>query len=492
MHASRRLSILLPRPKNLSPQTSRPQWQPSDRHPPRTTRRHASTNAASKPSTKLRNALYGTALLAFTSLGYLYLTDTRAGVHQYLAVPLLRLLHADAEDAHHAGIRYLRRLHDVNLHPRERGSGAASDAALADLAVEVFGETLRNPVGTSAGIDKDAQIPAALFALGPAVVEVGGVTPLPQPGNPRPRVFRVPSQQALINRYGLNSEGAEHVAMRLRERVRHFAYARGLGTDVAAEQHVLDGDAGVPPGSLASGRLLAVQIAKNKATPDADIAAVTRDYVDGVRHLAPYADILVVNVSSPNTPGLRGLQAVAPLTAILSGVVAETRRCPRRRRPPRVMVKVSPDEDADAQIHGICAAVCAAGVDGVIVANTTTRRPPPSTPRLPARDADTLREPGGYSGPLTFPRTLDLVRRYRARLAAAAMESPSDAVAAAAPKVIFASGGISTGAQCLQVLDAGASVCQLYTAMMYGGVGTVTRIKREMREAMRAGRRPAT
>ena len=522
-------------------------------------RRHASTQTGSA-STRLRNFVYGSGLILLAGFGYLYITDTRASVHQWLAVPALRLLHTDPEEAHHAGIRYIKALYDFNLHPRERSKQDEEDG---DLVVEVFGHVLNNPIGTSAGIDKNAEIPSPLMALGPALVEVGGATPHPQVGNPKPRVFRIPSQNALINRYGLNSEGAEYMAMQLRERVRHYAHNNGLGLEPESERQVLDGEAGIPPGSLMPGRLLAVQIAKNKTTPDNDINAIANDYVFCVDHLAKYADILVVNVSSPNTPGLRDLQAAAPLTTILSAVVDAAKACPRRTKP-AVMVKVSPDEDSDAQIEGICSAVWASGVDGVIVGNTTKKRPDPA-PRgyiMPEKEAQLLTETGGYSGPQLFEQTLSLVKRYRSLLdqgpqdrsrADSGQKPPSTASSdlspdaadvsverdikhlkpltteaekdsqqplikvperhtshsppiqslnspssssspasstppsAAGSKVIFATGGITNGEQCLQILNAGASVCQIYTAMMYGGVGTVTRMKQELREAKKNG-----
>ncbi|CAK4033239.1 Dihydroorotate dehydrogenase (quinone), mitochondrial [Lecanosticta acicola] len=560
----------------------------------------AATTAAKKTASggsRVIAYIYGTGLVLLLSFGYLYVTDTRASIHQYLSVPLVRLIHSDAEEAHHAGVRYIKGLYDFNLHPRERGN---ADQELGDLRVEVFGHILDNPIGTSAGIDKDAEIPSALFALGPAVVEVGGATPLPQEGNPKPRVFRIPSQNALINRYGLNSEGAEHVAMQLRERVRSYAYDNGIGLGADAERIVLDGEAEVPPGSLVPGKLLAVQVAKNKTTPDDDIAAIARDYVFCVDRLAKYADILVVNVSSPNTPGLRDLQATAPLTAILTAVV-DTARATDRKTKPAVMVKVSPDEDSDAQVEGICSAVWASGVDGVIVGNTTKKRPDPIPQGyiMPANETRILNEVGGYSGPQMFQRTLDLVKRYRTKLdqgpqddapsrtPASSREVPVDDtkssvgsvdesvkrdanrlkpltaeaekdskqplvqlpdrhssestsekargleqaastdVSNSAPasqpthttreaaqgaldkiisadgtekkssantpspveplpaKVIFATGGITNGEQCLDILNAGASVCQVYTAMMYGGVGTITRMKSEMRDAIK-------
>ena len=379
--------------------------------------------------------------------------------------------------------------------------------------------------------------------------------------------------------------------MRLRQRVREYAYAMGFGIDEAAEQRVLDGGAHVPPGSLVEGKLMAVQVAKNKFTPDTDIEAVKRDYVYCVEALAKYADIIVVNVSSPNTPGLRGLQSVEPLTNILKGVVDAARKAEKKTKP-AVMVKVSPDEDSDDQVSGICEAIWVSGVDGVIVGNTTKRRPEP-LPRgytLSEKEAGFLLEEGGYSGPQLFERTLDLVKRYRRFLdqgppgepeapekpmersqataesdevtrseemvdvakkiedtvrrdkanlkepsaqnddssrtqplirlperhnpspsskTTPSAESPalsasthldqlpslnktstsSSAVAESSrprdqSKVIFATGGITNGRRALEVLNAGASVAMVYTALVYGGVGTISRIKGEMREEM--------
>jgi dihydroorotate dehydrogenase len=370
--------------------------------------RQAST--LTTPLTKLKNLFYGTALVLGSSLLYFYLTDTRASLHRWLVVPVLRRLYGDAEEAHHAGNAALKFLWQFGLYPRERGD---PDRA-GDLQIDVFGYTLVNPIATSAGIDKDADIPDALFAIGPSIVEIGGATPLPQDGNPKPRVFRVPSQNALINRYGLNSEGADHMAVRLRHRVREFAYAQNLGKDTEAEQYVLNGRANVPPGSLAPGRLLAVNIAKNKQTPDDDLDRVKEDYVYCVERLGPYADILVVNVSSPNTPGLRSLQKSKPLTEILTAVVGAARNV-KRTKTPAVMVKVSPDEDSDAQIAGICEAIWQSGVDGVIVGNTTKRRPDPLPLgyKLSPAEEQVLLEQGGYSGPQLFGRTVSLVKRYR-------------------------------------------------------------------------------
>jgi dihydroorotate dehydrogenase len=202
--------------------------------------------------------------------------------------------------------------------------------------------------------------------------------------------------------------------MRLRQRVREYAYGMGFGIDEEAEQRVLDGEAGVPGGSLMPGRLLAVQVAKNSWTPDDDIEAVKADYVYCVDAVARYSDIIVVNVSSPNTPGLRGLQRVEPLTNILKGVVEAAKRATKTTKP-AVMVKVSPDEDSEEQVRGICDAVWESGVDGVIVGNTTKRRPEPLG-ALPSREAAVLLEQGGYSGPQLFERTVELTKRYRTLL----------------------------------------------------------------------------
>lgn len=450
-----------------------------------TSKRRATTGAIQNSAvTRSKNFLYGTSLSLFLAFTYLYATDTRASVHQWLVVPVLRWIYPDAEEAHHVGVQALKTLYSFGIHPRERTSKSYDDKA---LKVTVFGEELDNPIGTSAGIDKLAEVPDALFALGPAIVEVGGVTPYPQDGNPKPRVFRLPSQKALINRYGLNSLGAEDMAMRLRERVRYFAYHHGFGLGEEAEKRVLDGEAGVLPGSLVKGKMLAVQVAKNKATKDEDIEAVTRDYVFCVNEVARYADILVVNVSSPNTPGLRTLQRVEPLTKILQGVVGAARSVDRKTKP-KVMVKVSPDEDDDEQIQGIVEAIWRSDVDGVIVGNTTKRRTGliPSHHNLTTTEKRTLDEEGGFSGPEMFQRTLSLVKRYRKLLdqgpplhISESQDEKSSSVVKGSigqeQKVIFATGGVTNGKQALEILNAGANVAQIYTAMICKWLsGTVT------------------
>jgi dihydroorotate dehydrogenase len=473
--------------------------------------RTASTSSGSAPS-RFRRFFYGSLASAFIVAGYVYVTDTRASVHRYLVPGVIRFLYADAEDAHRAGVSALKELYTWNLHPRERGNRGVE----GPLAITVFGYVVENPVGISGGLDKYGELLDPLFAIGPGVVEIGGVTPLPQDGNPTPRVFRIPSEEALINRYGLPSEGADVMAMRLRDRVLKFAHASNFGVGDASVNRVLDGEAGVPPGSLTEGRLLAVQIAKNKATPEGDLQAVVDDHVYCVEKIGKYADIIVVNVSSPNTPGLRTLQSKAPLTRILSEVVAAAGKVDRKRKPV-VMVKVSPDEDSPSQVAGICDAVWLAGVNGVIVANTTRSRPSPAHAgaAMSASEAGTMLEEGGYSSPQLFEPMLRLVRLYRTTLDEGALgdASPRETQGAngasrlkddinkirssqdesvtlepAHPsKVIFASGGITNGEQAAQALAAGASVAMVYTAMVYGGVGTISRIKDELTVKHREG-----
>ncbi|KAK0761419.1 hypothetical protein N5P37_006369 [Trichoderma harzianum] len=432
-------------------------------------RRYNSSSAGSSGG-GFKVAAYSTALAAALYASYYYTTDTRAFVHRYVVPPLLRTVVPDAEDAHHLGVSALKLLYEVGLNPRERDAAANSSS----LSATVFEHQLANPIGISAGLDKDGEIPDALFALGAGVVEVGGCTPLPQEGNPKPRVFRVPILDGMVNRYGLNSKGADDMAIRLRDRLRRFARSIGV-----TEEEIISGEAGVPVGSLKPGRILAVQIAKNKETNEKDEQAIASDYVYCTRRLARYADVLVVNVSSPNTPGLRDLQAAEPLTRLLAAVVDEASRTDREVRP-KVMVKVSPDEDEDSQMEGIVQAVQKSGVDGIIVGNTTKRRTGlnPKGAKLSVREQKALMETGGYSGPAMFDRTLDLVGRYRKLLDSQPSEGKGE------QKVLFATGGITNGEQALKVLNAGASVAMVYTGLVYGGVGTVTRMKKEMRDAL--------
>lgn len=446
---------------------------PSRLHNPRPRPRIDHTKAQLRSAVSVRGLGYGSVAALLGAFGFYYVTDTRSSIHRWLVVPAWQLIYADAEDAHEAGTSLVKSLYRLGLHPRERGS---SDGAGATRTSELFGYVLDSPLAVSAGLDKGAELIDPLFALGAGLVEVGGVTPLAQAGNARPRVWRLPSQNAIINRYGLNSEGADQVARRLQRRVRNYAASAGLGCGDEGESLVLDGDAHVPPGSLTAGKLLAVQIAKNKMTPDDDIEAVKRDYVYCVERLGRFTDIITVNVSSPNTPGLRNLQKTEPLANLLSGIVNAARNIKRKTKPV-VMVKVSPDEDSNADVKGVCDAVWRSGVDGVIVGNTTKLRP--DIEQMPAKEARVLNEPGGYSGSMTFARTFDLIRKYRSHLDGHSARSKADAQERNA-KVIFASGGVSNADDVLAALDAGASVAMVYTAMMYQGAGFISQVKEDM------------
>jgi dihydroorotate dehydrogenase len=320
--------------------------------------------------------------------------------------PLLRpaLLALDAERAHGLTIKAL----EAGIYPRPCGPDDMR------LRQSLFGLDFPNPLGMAAGFDKDARVMQALLALGFGFAEVGTVTPLPQEGNPKPRLFRLPADGAVINRMGFNNEGLDAVLPRLKARP-----GRGI---------------------------VGVNLGANKTSKD-KIA----DYVTGVRAVQELADYMVINISSPNTPGLRNLQAGAELDALLGQVMA-ARHC---QTP--LLVKIAPDLDSRA-LHEIAAVIVAHGVDGVIVSNTTLSRE-----GLRERAAA---ESGGMSGaPLFKLSTRILARMY--------METRGRVP-------LIGVGGISSGADAYDKIRAGASLVQLYTALVYQGPGLITRIKREL------------
>jgi dihydroorotate dehydrogenase len=330
------------------------------------------------------------------------------------AFPLLRpLIHLmDAESAHHAAIRALETL--------------PIPAAPADdprFAVEAFGLTFPNPVGIAAGFDKDARVPDALLALGFGFAEVGGVTLRSQPGNPRPRVFRLPADQAVINRYGLNSEGAEAVAARLAGRKR-----RGV---------------------------IGVNLGANKDTADR-----IADYVALTERLGPLADFLTLNISSPNTPGLRDLQGRAFLDELLQRVLDARAKAGST---PRILLKIAPDIE-DIQLDDIVELARKHAIDGMIVSNTTIARP------ATLREASTAKETGGLSGaPLFRASTIVLAKTYRR-------------VEGQFP--LIGVGGIASGEDAVAKIAAGASLVQLYTALIYKGPGLISEIKQAVLRAL--------
>ena len=297
------------------------------------------------------------------------------------------------------------------------------------LAREAAGLAFANPLGVAAGFDKNGEVFERLLRWGFASVEVGTVTPRPQPGNPRPRVFRLPRDGAVINRLGFNNAGHAVVAPRLARR---------------------DPALGV----------VGVNIGCNR---DADDPVA--DFVRGVEVFAPLADYLTVNVSSPNTPGLRDWQASERLAHLLDAVLDA------RARGPAVplFVKLAPDLD-DAALDAVLAVVAARPIDGILYANTTIARPA----TLHGRHAD---EAGGLSGRPLFAATTARLPRLRAAL------GPD--------RALVGVGGVRTAADVRAQLDAGADVVQLYTALIYAGVGLARRLLAEL-EAPPVGRAAET
>ena len=327
----------------------------------------------------------------------------------------LRLL--DPEDAHTLSIKALK----TGLGPRP----LAPDPI---LATRFCGLDLPSCIGLAAGYDKNAEVPDAMLAAGFGFVECGTVTPLAQVGNPRPRVFRLPQDQGVINRLGFNNQGLEAFAGRL-----------------AARQ----GRPGV----------VGANIGANKDSGDR-----IADYVTGLTRLWPLADYFTVNISSPNTPGLRALQTKAALDELL-GRLAERRAeliAQAADRP--VFLKIAPDV-ADDEIEAIIDSVATHGLDAIIVGNTTISRP------------DSLRsaraqETGGLSGPPLMALSTAVLGRFHA--------------AAGGRVPLIGVGGIASGADALAKIRAGAGVVQLYSAMVYAGPGLVARIGRDLAARLHA------
>ncbi len=326
----------------------------------------------------------------------------------------------DPEDAHVLTIRALR----MGLGPVDR---SAPDPV---LATELCGLRLSNPIGLAAGFDKNAEAPGPMLRAGFGFVECGTVTPYPQAGNPRPRLFRLTEDRAVINRMGFNNGGLEPFEARLR------ALKRPLSGPVGAN------------------------LGANK-----DAADRIADYVTGLTRLWGACDYFTVNISSPNTPGLRALQSRAALEE-LTGRLGEARRAlvgATALNPP-MFVKVAPDLGED-EVEAMAGVAVAAGVNGIIVSNTTLARPD----SLISAHRD---ETGGLSGaPLMGPstRVLDLFRQ-----------------AAKGRLVLIGAGGVASGDDAYAKLRAGASAVQIYSAMAYEGPGLVLRIRRDLAARLRA------
>ncbi|NQW02368.1 MAG: quinone-dependent dihydroorotate dehydrogenase [Rhodospirillales bacterium] len=327
-----------------------------------------------------------------------------------LVGPVIRLF--DPETAHGWAIEALRR----GWVPRP--------APVEDprLQVELWGNTFASPVGLAAGFDKNAVVPDAMLRQGFSFVEVGGVTPRPQPGNPRPRLFRLSEDRAVITRFGFNNNGMEAMARQLAGRT-----AKAAGW-------------------------VGINFGKNKETENA-----VDDYVTGINHLARYADFIVVNVSSPNTPGLRALQGKQPLAQLMRAVRQAVDGQNLKKVPP-LLLKVAPDLTADDK-RDIAAVVREEAVDGLIATNTTIERPA----TLKSRHRT---ESGGLSGqPLFAASTAVLADFYRLTDGAIPL---------------IGVGGIGSGQQAYAKIRAGASLVQLYSALVYQGPGIAHRINREL------------
>jgi dihydroorotate dehydrogenase len=347
------------------------------------------------------------------------------------------LTRVDPERAHGLGFRAVRAGRPV--------SGALVHAPPAP--VEAMGLRFPNPLGLAAGFDKSAEGVDALAALGFGFVEIGTVTARPQPGNPRPRLFRLPADRAVVNRMGFNNDGAEVVAERLARRTRRRDRSARRGT-------------GRIGGTVAhrTRPVLGVNIGRSKVVPEDDEAAVLADYAASARLLAPYADYLVVNVSSPNTPGLRSLQAVDRLGPLLDEVRRVADDAAGRLVP--LCVKIAPDL-ADEDVVAIGELARDRGLEGLIATNTTVSRAGLRTPAAVVEAAGA----GGLSGPVLRRRSVEVLRLLRAH----------------DPRITLISvGGVSSGHDLRERLRAGATLVQAYTGFVYGGPLWPRRVLTEM------------
>lgn len=325
----------------------------------------------------------------------------------------------DPEFAHHAGMAVVRVLGIPPFSWVTRAIAAPS----ADHTVEALGMTFPSPFGVAAGFDKNAVGVRGLAALGFGHIEVGTITAIPQDGNPKPRLFRLIADRAVVNRMGFNNAGADAAVARLTKLRRR-------------PQHAVIG----------------VNIGKSRVV---EVENATADYVDSALKLAPLADYLAVNVSSPNTPGLRGLQAVETLAPLLRAVKAAAGDTP-------LLVKIAPDLP-DEEIAAIAQLAVAEGLDGIIANNTTISREGLITDAAVVEAAGA----GGLSGAPLRERSLDVLRVVRA--------------AVPAKFCVISVGGVETAADAQQRLDAGATLVQGYTAFLYRGPLWARQINRGLR-----------
>jgi dihydroorotate dehydrogenase len=336
-----------------------------------------------------------------------------------LSLPLLRWF--DPEDAHRLAIHGLRLLPPMRPRPDD-----------PKLAVRAFGLNFSNPLGMAAGFDKSAEAPDALLRLGFGFVEIGTVTPQPQTGNPRPRLFRLERDEAVVNRMGFNNDGADAVLRRLANR----AHLAGI---------------------------VGVNVGANKDSPDR-----VADYVRLIETFAPVASYFTVNVSSPNTPGLRNLQQAAALDDLLAKVIDARERVRQNAGDSPVLLKIAPDltlNELDDVVH----IARSRRVDGMIVGNTTIAR------SLTLREQNRAKEQGGLSGRPLFRLSTRMVAETYVRAEGAFP--------------LVGVGGIDSGGAALTKIRAGASLIQLYSSLIYKGLGLVDGIKSDLASTLlRTGR----
>jgi dihydroorotate dehydrogenase len=336
-----------------------------------------------------------------------------------VSLPLLRWL--DPEDAHRLAVQGLRLLPPPRPRPDD-----------AKLAVRAFGLNFPNPVGMAAGFDKNGEVADALLRLGFGFVEAGTVTPRPQPGNPRPRLFRLERDEAVINRLGFNSDGAAAVLRRL-----------------ASRAHL--------------GGIVGVNVGANK-----DSADRTADYVKLIETFAPVASYFTVNVSSPNTPGLRNLQQANVLDDLLARVIDAREWVRKNAGDSPILLKIAPDLSL-AELDDVVHIARSRRVDGMVVGNTTLARP--ST----LRETNRAKEAGGLSGRPLFRLSTRMVAETYVRAEGAFP--------------LIGVGGIDSGGGALTKIRAGASLIQLYSSLVYKGLGLVDEIKRDLASTLlRTGR----
>jgi dihydroorotate dehydrogenase len=337
----------------------------------------------------------------------------------HLSRPLLRAL--DPEDAHGLAIKALRYM------PVSR---PAPD--MPELAVRAFGLNFPNPVGLAAGFDKNAQVPDALLRLGFGFVEVGTITPRPQSGNPRPRLFRLHTDEGVVNRLGFNNDGAPAVLARLAARANE-------------------------------GGVVGVNIGANRDSTDR-----TEDYVRLIETFAPVATYFTINVSSPNTPGLRDLQQASALDDLLARVVAAREEVAPRSGPTPVLLKIAPDLTL-AELDDVVGVARKRRVDGMIIGNTTISRP------ASLRERGKAKEQGGLSGrPLFKLSTRMLAETF---------------VRAEGAFPLIGAGGIDSGPTAIAKIKAGATLLQLYTGLVFRGIGLLGEIKSDLSAALKRGHR---